>query len=239
MHGSKVASDLRTMDRLPLLAGFYFGSVEHYALLARSPMVLLDTGEHYMRQSYRTRTTIIGANGLQDLNVTIQRDSGVKQPMRSVGLCYEEDWPHQHMHAIRSAYGRSPWFLHFAEDIEQVLFTRYLRLVDLQLATLHLGLKWLRIPTEVHVSEEYVEGTEYHLTSTGMGPILPSTPLNERIPLWDLRSDLAPKRELPPGIPTVSTYHQVFQDRHGFRSRLSVIDLVCNMGPRATAALGR
>ncbi|MCB0766842.1 MAG: WbqC family protein [Flavobacteriales bacterium] len=227
------------MDRLPLLAGFYFGSVEHYALLARSPMVLLDTGEHYMRQSYRTRTTIIGANGLQDLNVTIQRDSGVKQPMRSVGLCYEEDWPHQHMHAIRSAYGRSPWFLHFAEDIEQVLFTRYLRLVDLQLATLHLGLKWLRIPTEVHVSEEYVEGTEYHLTSTGMGPVLPGTPLNERIELWDLRSDLSPKRGLPEGISAVGPYHQVFQDRYGFQPRSSVIDLVCNMGPRATAALGR
>lgn len=227
------------MDRLPLISGFYFGSVEHYALLARSTRILIDVGEHYVRQSYRTRTTILGPNGRQDLNLTIERDSGKKQPMGTVGLSYVEDWPHQHLHAIRSAYGRSPWFLHFAEDIEQVLLTRHERLVDLQLATLRLGLKWLRIPAEVHVSEAYVEGSEYHMTSSDMGPVLPSTPERERIALWDLRSEFTPKRDLPMGVPAVGPYHQVFQDRHGFQQRLSVIDLVCNLGPRASTVLSR
>ena len=45
---------------VPLLSAFYFGSVEHYRLLARHPKVIIDTGEHYVRQSYRTRTSIVG-----------------------------------------------------------------------------------------------------------------------------------------------------------------------------------
>ena len=87
-----------------LLPAFYFGSVEHYALIARSRRVVIDTGEHYERQSYRTRTGIIGPNGRKDLIVTIDRRSGEKMPMRTVGLSYAEPWNARHVQAIRSAY---------------------------------------------------------------------------------------------------------------------------------------
>ena len=48
--------------KIPLLSGFYFGSVEHYRLLAQHPRVIMDTGEHHVRQSYRTRTAIVGSS---------------------------------------------------------------------------------------------------------------------------------------------------------------------------------
>ena len=43
------------MEPIPLLSSFYFGSVEHYRLLAQHHRVVIDVGEHYERQSYRTR----------------------------------------------------------------------------------------------------------------------------------------------------------------------------------------
>lgn len=197
---------------IPLLSSFYFGSVEHYRLLARHPKVVIDTGEHFEKQSYRTRTDILGPNGTQSLNVAIRRDHGAKMQMHTVGLSYVETWPQQHLHALRSAYGRSPWALHFMEAIEGVLLQRHDRLVELDLATLRLGLKWLGLTTEIEVRDRYVEDT------TG---------------LLDLRRSFHPKRALPPGLPATDPYPQVFADRHGFVARLSVIDLMCNSGPDA------
>lgn len=199
---------------VPVLSAFYFGSVEHYRLLASCPKVILDIGEHYERQSYRTRTSIVGPNGVQDLNVQIIRDHGRKTPMREVGLSYVESWPQQHLHAIRSAYGNAPWFIHYIDDIEAVILKRYDRLVDLDLATIRMGMKWLGLKTEILLSEKFVEV--------------------EKIPdAVDLRRAFHPKSPLPSSVPAAPTYPQVFQERHGHQQRLSVIDLVCNAGPRS------
>jgi hypothetical protein len=197
---------------VPLLSAFYFGSVEHYRLLARHPKVIIDAGEHYERQSYRTRTSILGPNGKQDLVVRIERRSGEKMPLNTVRLSYDETWPQQHVHAIRTAYGQTPWFIHYIDDIEAVLLKKYDRLLDLDLATLRLGSKWLGIGTEVEVREAYVE--------IGPGTV-------------DLRGTLHPKKQLPEDVNATPHYPQVFADRHGFVPRLSVIDLVCNCGPEA------
>lgn len=197
---------------VPLLSAFYFGSVEHYRLLAQHPKVIIDTGEHYERQSYRTRTGIVGPNGPQDLVVQIARRGGEKMSAHTVGLSYAETWPHQHVHAIRSAYGQSPWALHYIDAIEGVLRERYDRLVDLQLATLQLGMDWLGLRTEVLVADTYIEKLDG---------------------LIDLRLAFHPKKPLPQEVQPVPPYPQVFADRHGFVPRRSLIDLVCNCGPEA------
>lgn len=199
-----------------LLSACYFGSVEHYALIARNTRVVIDTGEHYERQSYRTRTSIIGPNGLQELNVSIVRRSGEKMPMRTVGLSYTEPWNRQHVHAIRTAYGQTPWFIHYIDEIEALLTQKYDRLVDLDLATMHLALKWLGITTPIEVREEHVEDISKMI---------------------DLRNSLHPKKPLPSEIAAVRHYAQVFADRHGFVGRLSILDLLMNTGPRAMAFL--
>lgn len=204
----------------PLLSVFYFGSVEHYALIAAHPRVIIDIGEHYERQSYRTRTGIMGPNGPQQLQVHIARRSGEKMPMHSVGLSYEEAWHAQHLHAIRSAYGKTPWFIHFIDDIEAILRQRRQHLAELDLATMRLAMRWLGIRTEVEVRERYLEAEEVR-----GGRLL------------DLRQALHPKRPWPAGLPVPSNYTQVFADRHGFAARLSIIDLVMNMGPGAAQVL--
>jgi len=220
---------------IPVLSAFYFGSVEHYRLLARHPRVIIDAGEHYERQSYRTRTRIVGPNGVQDLTVQIARRSGEKMPMRTVGLSYTESWPQQHVHAIRSAYGNTPWFIHYIDEIEAVVLKGYDRLVDLDLATMRMGMKWLGLLTELVISEEYI------VPST-LSDVLYGAPTVEvsRIGhgksdnnMFDLRTTFHPKRPLPTEINVVPSYPQVFADRHGFQQRMSVIDLVCNCGPDA------
>lgn len=188
----------------------FFGPVELYRLLAQHPKVIVDVGEHYERQSYRTRTTIIGPNGKQDLVVQIARRSGEKMPMRSVGLSYAEPWPQQHLHAIRSAYGNTAWFIHYTDAIEELLLEKHERLIDLDLASMRMCMKWLGLKTELEIHEEYVEEPG----------------------ILDLRNSFQPKKELPIELQRVP-YPQVFADRHGHLPRMSIIDLLCNCGPQA------
>lgn len=220
---------------VPVCSAFYFGSVEHFRLLARHPRVVIDVGEHYERQSYRTRTRIAGPNGVQDLNVPIARDHGHKMPMRSVGLSYAESWPQQQLHAIRSAYGNAPWFIHYIDAIEETVTRRYDRLVDLDLATLRLGMRWLGLTTEVVVSENYVEVASDEWRVASSSDATRHSPLATR--LVDLRTSFHPKKPLPPEVGPVPPYPQVFADRLGFRPRMSVIDLVCTCGPTAAGIL--
>lgn len=224
---------------VPVLPAFYFGSVEHYRLLAKHPRVIIDIGEHYERQSYRTRTRIVGPNSVQDLTVQIARRSGEKMPMHTVGLSYAETWPQQHVHAIRSAYGNTPWFIHFIDGIEAVVLQRYDRLVDLDMATIRLGMKWLGLRTELVVSEEYVVQRSLSDVRCGaptveVGRIGHETSDNDQ---FDLRTSFHPKRPLPADISTAPPYPQIFADRHGFQPRMSIIDLVMNTGPQARSFL--
>ena len=222
------------MLTVPILPAFYFGSVEHYRLLARCEKAIIDTGEHYERQSYRNRTTIIGPNGTNDLVVQIARRSGKKMPVRSVGLSYAETWPQQHLHAIRSAYGQTPWFVHYIDEIEQVILQKYERLVDLDMATIRLGMKWLGVKTELVVSEEYV--VQSSLSDVLCGPEDPGRighRTSDNSTTLDLRTSFHPKKPLPSEVTPVRPYTQVFTDRHGFIPRLSIIDVVCNCGPEA------
>lgn len=189
----------------------YFGPVELYKLLARHPKVIIDVGEHYERQSYRTRTSIIGPNGKQDLVVQIARRSGEKMPVRSVGLSYSEPWPQQHLHAIRSAYGNTPWFIHYTDAIEGLLLEKHERLIDLDLASIRMCMKWLGLHTDLEIREEYVDQPG----------------------ILDLRLSFQPKKELPQEPGAVPPYPQIFADRHGFVPRMSIIDLLCNCGPQA------
>src|SRR5690606_17382983 len=131
-------------------------------------------------------------------------------------------------HAIRSAYGNTPWFIHFIDEIEAVVLKKYERLVDLDLATMRLGMKWLRLGTELVVSEEYVAPNMLSdvlcrstTSSSGIGH---KTSDNDRT--IDLRTTLHPKKPLPQEITPTPPYTQIFSDRHGFTPRMSVIDLV-------------
>jgi hypothetical protein len=208
-----------SLQGTPVIPAMYFGPVELYRLLAAHPRAIVDAGEHYERQSHRTRTRILGPNGSQDLVVQIRRRSGEKMPMHSVELSFAEHWPGQHLHALRSAYGNTPWYLHFSEELEDLLHGPHTRLLELDLASMRMALRVLGLSCALEVSTVYVEP--------------------DREDIIDLRQQLHPKRPLPDWIPAVPSYPQIFADRHGFVERLSVLDLLCNSGPQARGHLVR
>ncbi len=131
---------------MPILSTAYLGNIRYYARLLAAEPVVIDLGEHYRKQSYRNRCEILGPNGVIALTVPVYKTSGEKTAVRDVRIDPTKAWQHQHWHSIRSAYGNSPFFEHYAPRFEGFYKKRYGFLRDwnhdLQQAVLHaLGVR--------------------------------------------------------------------------------------------------
>lgn len=123
------------MDHSVLIESHYLPCVAYFACLESGTKIWIDIEETYVKQSYRNRCYIVGANQIQLLSVPIHRGSG-KVATRDVRIAHEIRWQNNHWRSIASAYGKTPFFDHFADDFRAVLYRPFKYLVDLNLALL-------------------------------------------------------------------------------------------------------
>ena len=62
----------------PILPISYFGNLEYFWHLAMNSKVSIDIKETYLKQTYRNRAEIYGANGQLNLSVPVIRPHGAK-----------------------------------------------------------------------------------------------------------------------------------------------------------------
>lgn len=194
------------------LSTAYFAPIEWYAAFLADESPVIDIHEHYRKQTWRNRCRIVGPNGVQDLIVPVHLD-GNHTPVKNVRIDYSDRWQQRHWGAIRSAYGQSPFFEHFAPSFEVFFQTQeYTTLVELNTAILETILRLLRVKKNWNYSEEFL-------------------PYAER----DLRLILSPKHASRIAQPP--SYVQVFAERHGFLPNLSILDLLFCEGNAAAGYL--
>lgn len=100
----------------------YFGPISWYRHLActKEP-VYLEACENFIKQTDRTRCRIMTANGIQMLSVPVTMpDKNLSQNsgnIRHIRISDHNNWRHLHWQALCSAYGNSPFFEFYADDI--------------------------------------------------------------------------------------------------------------------------
>ena len=114
---------------MTILPSAYLPSIEYVAHLLREDCVI-DVNENYIKRSERNRTSILSANGVMSLTVNVENANRMRQPMRDVKIDYSKRWQHQHWVSILSAYKSSPYFDHFAGEIEPFYRREWRYLVD-------------------------------------------------------------------------------------------------------------
>lgn len=191
----------------------YFPCVEYFTILAHASEVLVEACEHFQKQSYRNRCYIRGANKIDRLTVPVyEANSG--RPLQQMRIDPATPWQAKHLRALQSAYGKSPFFEHYAPFVEQLLRRPQEGLLSLDWEALTLCHRLLGLGCHIGLTSDYRAdyGPEY----------------------VDLRGQLHPKREN--GIISVQPYVQVFE---GFEPNLSVLDLLFCEGPASGALLRR
>ena len=195
-----------------LLSSTYFGPIQWYQKLHRMPCII-EQHDHFVKQTYRNRCVIATANGTQTLTVPIERYDGTKCPMRDIRISDHGNWRHLHWNALVSAYGETPFFEFYADDLRPFFEKRHTFLFDLNLDIMHTMCQLLDVRPQVTLSEQYI--------------VLPS----ENDAVVDFREAIRPKHPLPDADFNPTPYYQVRAQRHGFLPNLSILDLLFNEGP--------
>lgn len=191
-----------------LFSTAYFPPVSYVAALLQSNSIVVEQYETFPKQTYRNRTVIATANGLLALTVPVVRTNGNHTYTKDMAICYNENWALKHWRAIESAYNSSPYFLYYKDEVEVILNKQHATLIDLNMDILAFVVKKLKVKKEVILSDDYI-------SQIGEGTI-------------DYRNHFSPKNKELLSLPE---YDQVFEDRYGFQSDISILDLIFNLGP--------
>ena len=190
-----------------LLSTTYFGPIQWYQKLYRAEKVLIERCESFQKQTYRNRCLIATTNGIQALTVPVERTVNLIKDLR---VSNHGNWRHLHWNALKSAYGESPFFDYYQDDIRPFFEQRWDYLFDFNEAIRAKMCELLDIQPSVSYTKEFI----VNITK-------------------DYRSAIRPKHPEPDPDFTPKRYYQVYEQKHGFLPNLSILDLLFNMGPES------
>lgn len=198
-----------------LLSTTYFGPVQWYQKLYRSEAVEIEQWESFQKQTYRNRCLIATTNGVQALTVPVERHI---ETIKDIRISDHGNWRHLHWNALQSAYGESPFFDYYQDDIRPFFEKRWTYLLDFNEEIRQKMCELIDIQPEVGYTKAYA--------NHGDSP-------HDLRDFRDLREGIRPKHPEPDADFVPKPYYQVYQQKHGFLANLSILDLLFNMGPES------
>ncbi len=188
-------------ENIVLLECENFPCIAWYKMFLRNENIQIEQHEYFVRKSFRNRAVIAGPNGLITLSIPLKGGRNQKNVMKDIEISYDENWQTVHWKTIESCYRRSPYFEYYAEDIKMLFEKKHHFLVDYNIQCIHLVNQLLQVKKELVLTEKYEK--------------MPLDTWVDARNLFDENTDM----QLP-------SYIQVFQDRIGFKSNLSILDML-------------
>jgi hypothetical protein len=191
-----------------ILPTCYLGPISYFKLISENSEILIDSKENFIKQSYRNRCYIYGANGSLSLSIPLQKRKN-HTPIENIKISYDESWQKMHWRSIESAYRTSPFFEFYEDDLkpffESKEHTKLLKFnADIQSIILNL----IKINTKIGFTQKY----------ENVNP--------------DWRQLIHPKDLKYQNSFQFPKYIQVFEEKYGFIPNLSILDVLFNLGPR-------
>ncbi len=191
--------------------------------LELSPSVVyVEACENYQKQSYRNRCRFYAADGVQSLSFPVVHEGGThKLPISEIKVDYSTPWLQQHQRAIVSAYRTSAYFEYYQDELFEIMERRPERLLDLNMDLLRFFIEKTGLAVDLRMTSEF-SADGFVASRDG-----------ELIHCDDLREVIHPKRPntILNDLELEKPYFQVFSRKYGFKSDLSVMDLLFNEGP--------
>lgn len=196
-----------------LLSSAYCAPIQWFQKLNRYDAVIIEQHDNFLKQTFRNRCVIATANGTQTLTIPVEKSDGDKCLMRDIRISDHGNWRRLHWNALATAYGDSPFFDYYADDLRPFYEKRFAFLLDFNMQMTAKLCELLDITPNISLSEGYVKDVD-----SGVD---------------DFREVIRPKHPMPDADFIPKPYYQVYAQRHGFIPNLSILDLLFNMGNEA------
>ncbi len=192
----------------------YFPNIESFGILTNN-QVIFEAEDNFQKQTYRNRMYIYGPNGKQLLGIPIQhnQNKNSKQKYRDTLIDYKEDWQKIHWRSLEAAYRTSPFFEFYEHELLSIYQKKEKFLFDLNLKTIEVIFSCLDIEFTAEKTTDFEAITHTHI---------------------DVRSLVNAKNKSESSF---KKYIQVFAEKHGFISNLSILDLLFSEGPNTVSFL--
>lgn len=151
------------------------------------------------------------------LSLTIPTNHNTSLAMKDIHISDHANWRHVHWNALLSAYGESPFFEYYQDDIRPFFEKKYEFLFDFNMETTEKMIELLDIRPKISITEAYIQSKE----------------LKEEDEIKDFRDAIRPKKPLPDAEFAPQRYYQVYEQKHGFQPNMSILDLLFNEGNEA------
>lgn len=187
----------------------YLPNIAHFVAMANSKEVTFEMDDNFVKQTYRNRAYICGANGKLTLNIPVVHSQKNRQKYRDVKIFNEEKWQSLHWKSLLSAYRTSPFFEYYEDELKPLFELKAEYILDFNFRCFEVICDCLQLELKTTKTETYnntIEGDT------------------------DLRHLVNAKKELQFNF---EPYTQVFSNKYGFINNLSILDLLFNEGPNS------
>ena len=188
-----------------LLPTSYLAPIEYYAILLQKENCSIELYEHFVKQSIRNRCNIYGANGVLCLTIPKKRKGSSKTIMKEITISYKQNWQQKHWTAIQSAYNSSPFFKYYKDQLQPLFKKEEIFLVNFNEKIQKVILKLLHQKDNTTFTKAFQNQGNFS---------------DFRNYQWKQKNPVK--------------YNQVFMEKHGFISDLSILDLLFNLGPESS-----
>jgi hypothetical protein len=196
------------IEKGAVLPMFYLPPVEYFVRLnTHKPDILIESQEHFPKQTYRNRAYVYTPDGVLTLTVPVIKGSKKHTNVKDVKISYDFEWQRLHWLSLQACYRSSAYFEYYEDELILFYEKKFDYLFDYNEQLLQFVLKAMKIKVELKHTESYE--AEYK-------------------GLVDYRNAISPKQET---AIDQKVYFQVFEDRKGFIKNLSIVDLLFNQGP--------
>lgn len=190
------------------LPSLFCPSTVYIQTLVKHPKAIVYTGEVYQKQTLRNRCTLMTANGPTDFSIPVKKYTYPTPPTAEILLSEHGAWRHRLEQTLRSAYRSAPFWGHYEEQLLGLIYN------ENTLTLTGYNELWLEFICRV------------------LDIAAPSSVI--QLPTG---ADFRPEYGDPsfPSSVTMPRYWQVFEEKYGFISSVSALDLVLCEGPYAQA----
>lgn len=185
----------------------YFGNIVYYRRIVANAHPIIETCEHFVKQTLRSRCEILGPNSVQTLSIPVVKVNGSKTVMKDIELL-DDNWRTIHWRSIESSYASAPFFDYYESELKELLWNDTKYLIEFNKKIHQRICSWLEIGGNEKYSKEFVENLEVN---------------------QDYRYDTFELRENE----IFNNYTQVFREKVDCVQNLSILDLIMNEGPLA------